>query len=308
MKVKLKVKKIHRWHKEFEWLSNNYLSPMVYSGETYPSLSHAFLASKTLDQKLRKQIKEVKVSELDHWFKIVGPPPRAWHATTMMKDLVEFKFGLFPSGLVKDALAPMKLLKLLVNTGDAELVYGNLHHDSYWGKCLCNKGECLELPAKNLLGNIIMQVREKINKKIGLFNKVQEWCFCGAEAENCVLYTENWMPHLKVFCGSTECATRVMELIQEVSSDGIVYPYPSKGQIEMVMPELPESKPVNEIVTPKIVEIAKIEDDEDCFDCDSNGYNAFGVWMGMGMSSPNRPTVAITPPARKYETLVIQGK
>jgi ribA/ribD-fused uncharacterized protein len=53
-----------------------------------------------------------------------------------------------------------EMVKLLLATGDQELVEGNHWHDNYWGVCHC--GKCDQTQAQNKLGKMLMQVRKEI--------------------------------------------------------------------------------------------------------------------------------------------------
>ena len=62
-------------------------------------------------------------------------------------------------GLRKKFANP-ELRDLLLATGDEELVEGNYWHDNEWGNCTCPR--CKNIPGKNKLGKLLMQVREEI--------------------------------------------------------------------------------------------------------------------------------------------------
>lgn len=244
------------------------------------------------------------MSEVDTFWNKVGKAPSTWHAPTVMKDLIEVKFGLYTSGEPQDFPIPMYLFKKLIKTGGATLVYGNYYHDNYWGQCLCNKGDCLNYLGKNLLGYIIMAARDKMNERIKLFSQMTDWCSCGDAAEQTVLYTKGWLPKTKSFCGNTVCTTEALKDVIAASGNGWYFSYPVEGSVQTEMPPLNESKPVNQIISQAITaarEADKVKDDDDeRYVCNYNGYNEFGVWMGGYKSLP---TVE-----RKYETLVIKGK
>lgn len=244
------------------------------------------------------------MSELDKLWDKVGKAPTTWHASTVMKDLIETKFGLYTSGQPKDFPIPMYLFKKLVRTGGAKLVFGNYLHDNYWGQCLCNQGDCLNFLGKNLLGHILMLARQKINDKIKLFSQWTDWCPCGDAAEQTVLYTKGWVPRTKAFCGSVICTADAIKEVTRMCSDGWYFSYPVEGSVQMEMPPLQESKPVNQIIAPTTTTTAAKTDDDDDEEgyAHYNGYNQYGVWMGVGYAKPP-PT-----PERKFETLVIHGK
>ena len=62
--------------------------------------------------------------------------------------------------LLRQKFRNPKLRELLLGTGEAVLVEGNLHHDNYWGNRKCKK--CAEIPGNNQLGKLLMQVRTEL--------------------------------------------------------------------------------------------------------------------------------------------------
>ena len=48
----------------------------------------------------------------------------------------------------------------LLATGDQYLEEGNSWHDNYWGNCDCPR--CKDTMGRNMLGQLLMQVREEI--------------------------------------------------------------------------------------------------------------------------------------------------
>jgi ribA/ribD-fused uncharacterized protein len=67
--------------------------------------------------------------------------------TKVMLDVVRIKFS-----------NPI-LRKMLLETGEEELVEGNHWHDNFWGSCRCEK---CGSSGQNMLGKILMQVRTEI--------------------------------------------------------------------------------------------------------------------------------------------------
>jgi ribA/ribD-fused uncharacterized protein len=71
----------------------------------------------------------------------------------VMKDVLCYKFS-----------APEMQEKLL-KTGDSYLIEGNFWHDNSYGICFrkgCEK--CQDKRGKNMLGNILMEIRQTIRK------------------------------------------------------------------------------------------------------------------------------------------------
>jgi len=146
---------ISQFKNEFEFLSNFYTSPFVYDGYCWPTVEHAFQAAKakfpterwliriakspTIAKKkgrrllLRKDWEQVKVS--------------------IMTELVWLKFEYNPT-----------LRDKLLDTDSAELIEGNYWHDNFWGDCFCKK--CSNQKGKNMLGFILMEIREDFQKSL----------------------------------------------------------------------------------------------------------------------------------------------
>jgi len=57
--------------------------------------------------------------------------------------------------------ASEELAKMLLDTGDSELIEGNTWHDSYWGNCICEK--CGK--GQNMLGKLLMKIRSELKEE-----------------------------------------------------------------------------------------------------------------------------------------------
>ena len=64
------------------------------------------------------------------------------------------KFGLTEKFRIPE------LREKLLATGNEELIEGNFWCDNTWGNCLC--AECQDIPGRNMLGMLLMKVREEI--------------------------------------------------------------------------------------------------------------------------------------------------
>ena len=151
---------IDSFDKEFAFLSNFYPSK-ISSGEKvgreliiYPTVEHAFQAGKTLDLQLRKKIADQptpgKAKRLGRSFKL-RPDWDEAERFVRMQDCIRAKF--------EDPV----LRRLLLNTGDQELIEGNFWHDNFWGDCRCEK--CKSIKGQNNLGKMLMEERELIRRE-----------------------------------------------------------------------------------------------------------------------------------------------
>lgn len=147
--------KIDGFEGRYAFLSNFYPSPVEYislDGQKHiaPSVEHAFQAS--------------KATELKHELAILNSPTmggakRLGRQVKIRSDWEELK-DMFMYIFVLKKFSEPELEKKLLATGEAELIEGNHWHDNYWGDCHCDK--CRDIPGKNKLGEILMQVRHEL--------------------------------------------------------------------------------------------------------------------------------------------------
>lgn len=142
---------------EYGFLSNFYACPFEYKGIVYPHAEGAFQAQKCATDEERMKYTRIKNPVIAKRTGKKEPNlPTDWDekALDIMKDILRVKFAI---PVLKD--------KLLA-TGDAELVEGNHWHDNRWGKCTCEK--CKNKEAQNLLGKILMEIRDDIKASEGV--------------------------------------------------------------------------------------------------------------------------------------------
>ena len=63
---------------------------------------------------------------------------------------------------VREKFKDIKLVEMLLETGDLELIEGNDWHDVYYGKCSCHK---CNVSGENYLGKILMKIREELKQQ-----------------------------------------------------------------------------------------------------------------------------------------------
>ena len=135
---------INEFKEKYFFLSNFYNAPVIYEGLLYQNNEAAFQSAKVLDIERRKQFCELDPSIakrkgrnviLRHdWEKIKDK---------VMEDCVRDKFT-----------RNLDLRQRLLDTGNEELVEGNMWNDTYWGVC---RGR-----GKNMLGKILMKIRGEL--------------------------------------------------------------------------------------------------------------------------------------------------
>lgn len=144
------MKTIDSFHGEYRFLSNFYICTIFHKGIAFPSVEHAFVASKSNDPEFWNKIRSIqqpgKVKRLGRKIQII----ENWDQIrlSVMETLLRVKFS-YPD-----------LKRKLLATQDAILVEGNNWHDQYWGDCRCDKH--INIPGKNMLGNLLMKIRSEL--------------------------------------------------------------------------------------------------------------------------------------------------
>ena len=144
----IKEDAITHFRKPYSFLSNfyNYKFNITYKGFTYNSVEAAYQAQKDPSQaeKFSKCIRSEFAKAMGQRLKNVR---KDWDDVKydVMKELVYLKFS-----------QNERLKKLLLETGDRQLVELNTWGDTYWG--VCNG------VGFNYLGEILMDVRDKLKE------------------------------------------------------------------------------------------------------------------------------------------------
>ena len=136
---------IDRFSGPYSFLSNFFRAPIVFEGEQYPTLEHAYQAAKT----------EIEIDRVEI---ALAPTPGA--AKRMGRELLlrpnwdRYWKARIMRELVRQKFSEYFLARKLEETFPAKLIEGNYWGDTYWG--VCNG------VGKNKLGKILMQVREEV--------------------------------------------------------------------------------------------------------------------------------------------------
>ena len=146
---------INEFRGEYAFLSNFYKTPVEFGGLVYPCVENAFQAQKCPDDeekiKYTQQNNPVRAKMMGKKEKL----PADWETRSVevMEELLRVKFG------------DPELAEKLASTGDAVIVEGNRWHDNKWGKCSCDR--CRDKESLNLMGNLLMKIRNELNEKEG---------------------------------------------------------------------------------------------------------------------------------------------
>ena len=134
----------------YRFLSNFCAAPLLVDGIQYPSSEHAYMAQKTTDDALRRELaaiptcREVKARGQQ----LVLRPGWLELRATVMLEVLRAKFRQTPI-----------LREKLLATNSLYLEETNNWGDTYWGVC---GGKGL-----NMLGKTLMQVRNELHEQVG---------------------------------------------------------------------------------------------------------------------------------------------
>ena len=130
------------------FLSNFWPAKVMFEGEEYSSVEHAYVAAKTTDEEARKTIRGLTPGQAKRFGRSKIQLREDWEDIKLhvMRELVSYKFFHNPD-----------LSQLLLDTGDQELIEGNTWGDTYWGVCFD--------VGLNNLGKILMEIRSELKNK-----------------------------------------------------------------------------------------------------------------------------------------------
>jgi ribA/ribD-fused uncharacterized protein len=143
---------IDRFGKIYKWLSNFEPVVIYYKDLNFPTVEHAFVASKSDDGLFR-----LNISRVPAWQ--AGKAKRLGRKTRLRKDWDIVKIPNMKRFLMQK-FSYDRFKQLLLSTGTAEIIEGNYWHDNFWGNCECPK--CKDIVGQNNLGKLIMEVRSII--------------------------------------------------------------------------------------------------------------------------------------------------
>lgn len=135
---------------EYAFLSNFYPVVVYFEDVNYPTVEHAYAASKSKEGMYRYRISQLKAEE-------AGKAKRMGRKCKLREDWDLVKISIMKR-LLMQKFSYEDFREKLLATGDKTIVEGNYWHDNFWGTCRCGKGEC-GYHGKNMLGKLIMEVR-----------------------------------------------------------------------------------------------------------------------------------------------------
>lgn len=138
---------IARFSGIYSWLSNFWPAEVKIGADVYPTVEHAYQASKTIEPHAREMIR------------LCGPAgvaKRLGKTLPIRPDWSEMKLGVMEE-LLRQKFQHPHLRKKLIDTYPQLIEEGNTWKDTFWG-VYRGKG-------KNHLGRLIMQIRSEILEK-----------------------------------------------------------------------------------------------------------------------------------------------
>ena len=144
---------------DYSFLSNFFKLkiPIQYNGISYPTVEHFYQAMKSLgptDPGALNPVDRIIIAGDSSPFMA-----RNFGRTIQLRpDWEEVKVPIMRFGLTLKFAANPELKAQLLNTLESVLVEGNYWHDNIWGNCMCPK--CVNIKGQNLLGYLLMEVRE----------------------------------------------------------------------------------------------------------------------------------------------------
>ena len=136
-----------------DFLSNFYPAVVHFEGINFPTVEHAYVASKSKDGMHRYRVSQLPAEQ-------AGKAKRLGRKCRLREDWDLVKVSLMKRFLMQK-FGYADLRDKLLATGDKIIVEGNYWHDNFWGTCGCGKGNCA-YHGKNMLGKLLMEVREII--------------------------------------------------------------------------------------------------------------------------------------------------
>lgn len=137
---------------EYDFLAPSYSKEIKYGGEIYPTAEHAFWGYVCENKELRKIITDnlLPPNELRYIVRNLPIKKKQDYHYKIMKEIQEIKFS---DPVFSDCL---------LRTGEAKLVYANIHNDVYFGV------NATDRQGINMLGTILEEIRdEKVANNAG---------------------------------------------------------------------------------------------------------------------------------------------
>lgn len=138
------MKTINSFTDEFHFLSNFQSCIVEFDGKSYPSVEHAYQASKTIDDEERLYVSHCVTA---------GRAKRMGSKVKLRSGWEDIKLNVMEN-LLRKKFSISGFKQLLLDTENTELIEGNNWNDTFWG--ICNG------VGTNHLGKLLMKIRLEI--------------------------------------------------------------------------------------------------------------------------------------------------
>lgn len=140
----------------YEMLSNFYPCIVIFQNLEFPSVEHAFVASKSTDPMFWYEISQMHA-------KYAGKAKRKGRKIKLRSDWEEMKL-FFMKEFIDQKFNQKPFRDFLLSTYPLYLIEGNTWHDDFWGDCRCPKHK--NIKGENNLGILIMDKRRQLYESI----------------------------------------------------------------------------------------------------------------------------------------------
>lgn len=143
---------INEFKGDYRFLSNFFMTDVMFDGVLYPSSEHAYMAAKSTDLDAREVIRKCPTA---------GEAKKIGRKVGLRAGWDSMKYAVMHEILMDKFERNAIIRQKLIDTGDQQLVEGNWWGDKIWGICLkTNQGQ-------NHLGEALMTVRTHMQLRYG---------------------------------------------------------------------------------------------------------------------------------------------
>lgn len=146
---------------EGKYLSNFHLCVLTWKGHIFQSSEHIYQWEKTLDPVEKESI---LINKLTGLATSPGQAKRQGRKVTKREDWELIKVPTMREIQAVKYSQNSNLGRYLLDTDDALLIEGNTWHDNFFGDCRCGKKPECKKPGLNVLGNLLMELRDSLRK------------------------------------------------------------------------------------------------------------------------------------------------
>ncbi len=139
---------------KYKFLSNFVYSPFTFNGSIWATVEHYFQAMKTNNSTYLEMIRLARCPSVA---KQIG------RKVILRSDWEQVKVKVMRRAVYSKFSQISSMKEKLLGTENILLIEGNTWHDNIWGDCKCEK--CKDTLGQNLLGKILMEVREELIKR-----------------------------------------------------------------------------------------------------------------------------------------------